>query len=157
MRTLLLFCIALAFTASFVAADDDYYVELLKMDVKAEKMELINEAMNLSDAQAKKFWPVYKKYQKEMDKINDQDLQLLKKYADNYDDMSDDVAKGLVHKAIELDIARSYLRKKYFREFAYATDGITAAKFFQIENRLGLLIELQIASVLPILEEPYLR
>jgi len=150
-RLLLLF-VAVMLVGSVAVADDDYYIELLKTDVKAHKMELIDEAMNLSDAQAKEFWPVYKKYQKEMGKVNEKELHLIKKYAENYDYMTGDVAKELANEFFELDIKRGYLRKDYYRKFAFATDPITAAKFFQIENRLGLLIELQIASVLPIME-----
>ncbi|MCK4773778.1 MAG: hypothetical protein KAT30_03290, partial [Candidatus Krumholzibacteria bacterium] len=66
--------------------------------------------------------------------------------------MTSDVAKEIAYEAFELDIARGYLKKKYYREFAFATDGITAARFFQIENQLALLVELQIAAVLPLME-----
>jgi hypothetical protein len=153
MKKLLLLTVALVLVASTAAmADDDYYIELMKTDVKARKMELVDEFMNLSNAQAKKFWPVYKKYQKELGKLNEQELLLIKKYADNVDDMSSDIAKEIAHEAFQLDIARGYLKKKFYRQFEFATDGITAARFFQIENQLGLLIELQIAAVLPLME-----
>ena len=153
MKKLLLLSVALVLVASTAAmADEDYYIELMKTDIKARKMELVDEFMNLSTAQAKKFWPVHKKYQKELSKLNERELFLIKKYADNVDQMTSDVAKEIAYEAFELDIARGYLKKKYYREFAFATDGITAARFFQIENQLALLVELQIAAVLPLME-----
>jgi Tfp pilus assembly pilus retraction ATPase PilT len=152
MKKLLVLSVALMLIGSTAVADEAYYIELMKTDIKARKMELVDEFMNLSAAQAKQFWPVYKKYQKELSKLNEKELRLIKKYADNVDRMTEDVAKEIAHDAFELDIARGYLKKKYYRQFAFATDGITAARFFQIENQLGLLIELQIAAVLPLME-----
>jgi hypothetical protein len=66
--------------------------------------------------------------------------------------MTDDIAREMAYEAFELDIKRGYLRKEYFRKFAFATDPVTAAKFFQLENQLGLLVELQIAANLPMIE-----
>jgi len=152
MRKLLPLFVALMLAGTTATADDEYYMELMKMDVRARKMELVDEFMNLSSAQAKKFWPVYKKYQRELSKLNEKELLLIKKYAENVDRMTQDVAQEIAHDAFELDIARGYLKKKYYRQFAFATDAITAARFFQIENQLGLLIELQIAAVLPLME-----
>jgi Spy/CpxP family protein refolding chaperone len=117
-------------------------------------MEIVDEVMDLTDAQAEKFWPVYKRYQKELGKINEAELRLIKKYAENWDYMTDDVANELANKMFEIDIKRGYLKKEYYRKFSFALDPITAAKFFQLENQIGLLVKLQIAAVMPMIEKP---
>jgi hypothetical protein len=155
MKKLLLLAVGFILAGSVASAgNDEYIIELLKMDIQATKMEVVDEAMDLTKAEAEKFWPVYKKYQKELAKVNEQELRLIKKYGEHYDYLTDDVATEIANKAFDLDIKRGYLRKEYFRKFAFATDAVTAAKFFQLENQIGLLIELEIAANIPMIERP---
>jgi len=98
------------------------------------------------------FWPVYKKYESELSKINDQKVDLIHDFAHNYDTLTDEKAKELVEKSFEIQEKRLKLRKEYFSEFEKALSSVTAAKFIQLEHQINLLIDLQIASELPLIK-----
>ena len=150
MRALV--CAAVLLLLGSPAMAQGAYLELLKSDVRAVKMELIKEAMQFSDEEATAFWPVYEKYQRELNKINDATLDLIKDYADHYYEMTDKKAEELIKKSVELDIKRAWLRKKYLRQFNWVLPAKKVAKFYQIENKLGVLVEVQMAAEIPLIE-----
>jgi hypothetical protein len=129
----------------------DYQINALRSDLKADKAEIVKEAMNLNAEDSKKFWPVYKDYDEKLSGINDELVQLIKEYANKYGSINDADAKQMTMKAFDLQEKKVELRKKYFDHFSKATSPLTAAKFFQVENRLELLFNLKLASELPAL------
>ncbi len=79
-------------------------------------------------------------------------LALIKDYAANYDSLSDEIAKDLASRALRIDEDELKLRKKYYKRVEKAMGSVTAAKFLQIENQIRLLIDLQIAQSLPLIQ-----
>jgi hypothetical protein len=133
----------------------DAYINALRADYAADKISLINDAMQFSDKDAAAFWPVYKKYQAEVVDLNDTRVQLIKTYADKFSAMTNADAKSLAEKSFNLESARTDLRKKYFVEFNKVLPALTVAKFFQLEHRLDLIVDLKLAASLPsLLESP---
>ncbi len=130
------------------------YVELLRSDLKSGKAQVMATVMQLDAGDAAKFWPVYKDFETELSRIGDQVLGAIKTYAANYDNMKPEVADGLAGKLLDLERQRNELKKKYYLKFKTATDAITAMRFLQVENQLERLIDLQIASELPVIEAP---
>lgn len=137
-------------------ADDesrDALIDLLRSDVRAERIAIITEVMDFTEKEASAFWPVYREYEKEQRKINDRRIALIKQYAENYFDMDDATAGHIAKTWIDLDIKEGYLKKKYLRRFEWVLSPIRAAKFLQLDGQINLLIRLQIAAELPMLEE----
>lgn len=130
---------------------EDTYIDSLRTDLRADKTTLITEVMQFSEKDAAAFWPVYKKYDAEVVQLNDERVRLIKTYADTWMTMTDADAKQLAQRSLELEGRRADLRKKYFTEFSKVLPGLTVAKFFQLEHRLDLLVDLKIASDLPAL------
>lgn len=130
----------------------DTYMEILRSDVRAEKIAIITEVMNFTDEEAARFWPVYRKYEKETRKINDRRIKLIRDYADHYWSITDAKASTLVKRSLDLRLKRTYLMRDYFRDFTRAIGAKQAAKFMQLENQINLLIDLQIAAELPLIE-----
>ena len=126
------------------------YAELLRSDVRAEKIAIITEVMEFNDADAGKFWPIYRTYDNEMTKLGDERVSLITEYAKAYDTMTDDAADKLAAKAIDLDGRRRAALAKVYDDTKKALGAKTALRFLQVENQLLLLIDLQIASSLPI-------
>jgi hypothetical protein len=124
-------------------------LEETRADMRADKVEIVKNAMNLNPQQADKFWPVYRDYEYEVQKLNDRRIKLVKFYAEKMNNMTDKDAKELAQKFFDLENDRTDLRRNYFDTFRKATDAVTAAKFFQVEHRLDLLVDLQIASAIP--------
>lgn len=127
----------------------DSYIESLRADVRADKVAIITEAMRFNDKDAAVFWPIYKKYEFELSKLNDQRIQVIKEYADKFSTMTDADAKMMAEKMFAFESGRVDLKKKYFKEFNKVLPALTVVKFFQLEHRLDLLIDLKLASELP--------
>jgi hypothetical protein len=128
----------------------DSYIESLRADTRADKVAIITEVMQLNDQDSKIFWPVYRKYEAELTKVNDQRVALIKSYADKYTTMTDADAKAMIDQSLDFESRRADVKKKYAKEFQKAgLSSMTVAKFIQLEHRLDLIIDVEIASELP--------
>jgi hypothetical protein len=128
------------------------YVELLRADVRAQKVAFLTELMEFTEAEDKAFWPIYRAYDTELSAINDERVSGIEEYARSYDKVSDALADKLATKALELEGRRTALKEKYFTRLKGALSPKTAARFLQVENQLLLIIDLQIAASLPIVK-----
>ena len=128
------------------------YLEMLRSDVRSQKVAIITDVMQFDDAQSAAFWPVYREYQVELSRLGDQRLALIKDYAKHYDSMTDEIAKELVQRAFKIEESRTKLKKKYYKKFEKAVSSIDAARLMQLERQLNLLVDLQIASELPLID-----
>ena len=133
------------------AAPQDPYLEMLRSDIRAQKVSLITEAMELTPEESGTFWPVYRQYEAQLSKIWDGRLALIQKYGERYETMNDETARELGEMFFDLEERQVRLNKQYFPKFEQAVGAVTAVKFFQVENRLDMLIDLQIASELPLI------
>jgi len=133
--------------------NDQAYIRLLRTDLKARKEQIIKEAMQLNDQQSAAFWPIYRNYDAEQTKLGDQKLAIIHYYAQNFLTMSDPKADQLAQMVMALDEQRLALRKKYYDLLKKALPTVIVVRFFQVENQLQLILDLQIASNLPIIEQ----
>ena len=131
----------------------DQDIQLLREDIRSQKKQLIAANMQLTDAEAVKFWPVYDQYTAGGSKIGDTRLALIKEYAQTYDTMTDAQAKSLVKRWADADQASMNLRMQYIPKFEAVLPGKKAALFFQIDRRLSLLMDLQLASMIPMVKQ----
>lgn len=127
----------------------DEYVELLRTDVREQKAQIMGAVMGLDIDQAAKFWPIYSEYDAELTKLNNLRLANIQEYARTYDEMTDAKADELIQNALNYRKQRSELVAKYYGRVKESLGSIEAARFVQIEEQLLMLIDLQIASVLP--------
>lgn len=128
------------------------YMEVMKSDVRTQRRALLTEAMGLTEEQAQKFWPIYKEYEIEYDKLVDREIDLIKEYADMYKGMTDEVADVLINKATDIDQDQLNLHKKYYKKLKKEIGALMAAKFRMVDNRINLMINLQIATEVPVIE-----
>jgi len=128
----------------------DEYIKLMREDVRQQKSEIMGAVMALSADDAAKFWPIYSDYDAELTKLNDQRVANIKEYARTYDQMTDDKADELIKNAMAYQDQRSQLLAKTYDRVKQAVGAITAARFVQVEHQLLLIIDLQIASELPV-------
>ena len=128
------------------------YVELLRSDVRSQKVAILTELMDFTEAEDSAFWPIYREYDVELSKINDDRVKVIADYAANYAAMSDASADRIARGALDLEARRQALKLKYYDRVKAALSAKQAARFLQIENQLLMLIDLQIASALPVIE-----
>jgi hypothetical protein len=125
------------------------YIDLMRADVKAQKVQILGAMMQFTPNEASTFWPIYNNYDAGLTKLGDQKLALIKDYADNYDSMTDEKADELVQKNFALVSDRNALLKNCYEQVKSKMGAKTAARFVQVEHQLVMIIDLQIASQLP--------
>lgn len=140
--------VSYAQTAKSEAAYDQY-IKLLRSDLRGDKKQFIALNMNLTPTEATKFWPLYDQYAADVAKLYDARIQLIKEYAANYDKLTDATAADLNKRAIDNEESFTKLRQNYVPLIGKVLPGKKAALFFQIEKRIALLVDLQIASEIP--------
>jgi hypothetical protein len=128
------------------------YVELLRSDVRSQKVAILTEMMDFTEAEDTAFWPIYREYDVELSTINDDRVKLITDYAKNYEAMTDEAADRIARGAIDLEGRRHALKQKYYDRVKGALSAKQAARFLQIENQLLMLIDLQIAAALPVVK-----
>ncbi len=130
----------------------DQQMDLMRKDLRAEKKKVIAANMNLTSAEAEKFWPVYNDYTADTVKINDKKYELIKAYADNYGHMTDQQAHDYVQGMVQVDELSSELRMKYWAKFRQVISARNTALFFQIDRKIMQMIDLQVSSQIPLIE-----
>jgi hypothetical protein len=126
------------------------YSELLRADIRAQKVAIIAEVMGFSETEDKAFWPIYRDYDAQMTRLGDERVALVAEYARVIDQMTDEAADTLARKAIDLEHKRQEAKAKLYDRVKSALNGRAALRFLQVEHQLQLLIDLQIAAALPI-------
>ena len=137
-------------TSTQSSVDQD--IALLRKDIRSDKKQIIAANLQLTDAEAQKFWPVYDQYTAELAKINDAKVATIKDYAANYSTLTDDKALTLTQQMIAIDESVGQLRLKYVPIFSKVVSGKKTALFFQMDRRLTMLVDLQVASEIPMVE-----
>jgi hypothetical protein len=128
------------------------YINLLRQDIKKDKVSILTELMELTPDQAAKFWPVYNEYDKELTRLGDERIALIRIYAENYGSMSDQKVSEIGNKALDLEAKRTDLKKRYFDRMSQSVSPKVAGRFLQIEHQLLLILDLQVSAMLPIVE-----
>jgi len=131
---------------------NDANLQLMREDIRAERKKIVAVNMSLTETEATKFWPVYDRYIGETIKVNDVRFALLKDYARNYDNTTDEQADSFIKRWLALDNENTQLRLKYIAEFEKVISHKKTAMFFQIDRRVSMMIELQLASQVPLLK-----
>ncbi len=131
----------------------DQEIDLLRKDIRSEKKQLIAANLQLTDTEATKFWPIYDQYTAELVKINDAKYAAIKEYAANYSTLTDDKALSLGRQILGVDESITQLRLKYIPIVNKVISGKKTALFFQMDRRLVMLIDLQVASEIPIIQQ----
>jgi len=149
-KTLLLVMGLLVLNTALYA--QEAYMEVIRSTIKAEKVSIITEEMAFTDAEAAVFWPIYREYEVKLAALYDDMLVLIRNYAVDYEFIDDAQAKDLVSRTFDLKENMLKLKKEYYKKFEKALSPVRAAKFVQLEHRIDLMIDLQIAGALPILK-----
>jgi len=131
----------------------DQDIALLRQDIRAMKMRVIGENMSLTDAEAQKFWPIYKHYADDLHDVHNEKYALLKQYAETWSTMTDQDALIYVRRSMEVDKEAQSLRLKYVPVVTEVLPGKKAATFFQLERKLCLMVDLQLFSQIPLAHE----
>jgi hypothetical protein len=129
-------------------------MQILRDKIKADKKLLVALNMELTESEAKDFWPIYDQYQKDLQKINRRIVNVLESYADDFrrKSLTDDKAKKLIDEALAIDQAEANLKSAYAPKLSKALPVRKVARYLQIENKIRAVIRYDIASGVPLVQ-----
>jgi len=144
----MLFGVGLAFSQE--KASDNMQVVIEK--IRADKKLLVAENIQLTDAEAKAFWPVYKQYQDELFLLRTRTVKLIRDYADAYETMNNNTAKKLLNEYMSIESLGPKLRQAYLPKFRKALPEVKVARYFQIENKIQAALFYELAANIPLMK-----
>jgi hypothetical protein len=130
----------------------DQDIQMLRKNLRSQRKQVIAANLKLTDAEAKMFWPLYDQYVAELVKINNTKYELIKQYVRAQGNLTDAQADSAVKQWIGVDQSVSELRLKYIPVFRKVLSAKNTALFYQLDRRVQLMIDLQLASALPLAE-----
>ena len=165
MTRMILSCVVL--TIAFTAASSTAFAQretatgievekdlaLLRRDLKADKKQLIALNVPLTADEATKFWPVYDQYTGEMSKVYDEFYSIIREYAANQKTLTDAQASSMINRWAAIQVQQAQTRQKYIPIVEKVIPSRKAALFFQIDRRLYELMDLQVASQIPLIAQ----
>jgi len=125
-------------------------LQQVQADLKADRQAVVAANLPLTEAEAKAFWPVYKEYRAEVEKVGERLAKLILDYAKSYPSTTDAQADALIKEALAIDRAKIAVREKYFPKVRGVLPGQKAARFVQIENKIDALVNLTLATEIPL-------
>jgi hypothetical protein len=129
-------------------------MQILREKIKADKKLLVATNMELTESEAKNFWPIYDEYQKELQKINNRLGALLNSYAADYrkKSLTDQGAMKLVDEAVAIDEAEAKLKSSIVPKLNKALPARKVARYLQIENKIRAVIKYDLAATVPLVQ-----
>ena len=116
------------------------------------KKQIIACKLDLTDTEAQQFWPIYDQYAAEMTKIMDRKSEVIQEYAANYTTITYEQADACIQGRSAVEESALRLRLKYIPLFRKVVSGRTTALLFQMDWRLSLVIDLQLAAEVPMVQ-----
>jgi hypothetical protein len=133
----------------------DSAISVIRAGIQANKTTVVGQAMNFNDKDGAAFWPIYRQYEYERSKLDDMRVDVVKEYTDKYPDLSDAEAQAMTDRMFECDSRIAALKKKYFKKFNKVLPALTVTKFFQLERRIDLMVDMKVESMLPPLTQAH--
>jgi hypothetical protein len=129
-------------------------MQILADKVKADKKALVAENMELTEAEAKSFWPIYDAYQQDLQKINNRMTQTILEYADAYSKgaLDNATAKKLLGEALAIQESELKLQQTYVPKLEKVLPEVKVARYIQIESKIRALVRYALASKIPLAE-----
>jgi len=136
----------------FAQAQTATDMEILRQKLKADKKLVVAQAMQLSDAEAAGFWPVYEAYQTDLGKLNTRLGQLIKNYAEAFraDTLTNDKAQTLTDEALKIEQAEVDMKRAYLPKLSAVVSPVKAARYLQVENKIRAVLKFDLATEIPL-------
>jgi hypothetical protein len=127
-------------------------MEIVREKMRADKKLLVAEAMDLTEAEATSFWPVYESYQKDLGALNNRTIKLIEDYAAHYETMDDAAAKKLVDDYVAIERDRAALMQSYLPKVRAVIPETKVARYYQIENKVRAAVNYELAAEIPLVK-----
>jgi hypothetical protein len=150
LAALLVLSLALPLAAQEEKPADN--MSIVREAMRADKKVVVADNMQLTESEAKAFWPVYEEYQTEMTAVGDRTIKLIEDYAANYQTMTDETAGKLLKEMMSVQGERLKVQEKYLPKFQKALPMTKVARFFQVENKIRAIVDYDLAAQIPLVK-----
>lgn len=137
--------------------DIDSVIAMVRANMQADRTTLITSGMNFTDKEGAAFWPIYRDYQNERSKLDDRRSAVIKEYTQKYPTVTDAEAKAMAGEMLDCEYRLAELKKKYFKKLNKVLPALTVTKFFQLERRVDLMMDMQVEASLPPLTQANIK
>ena len=127
-------------------------MQLVREKIKTDKKLFIAQNMNLTESEAKVFWPVYENYQKNLAKLVDKTVKLVENYAANYQTMTEEAANELINGYLAIEGERVALMKSFLPKFRKVLPEKKVARYYQLENKIDAVVNYGLARQIPLVK-----
>jgi Spy/CpxP family protein refolding chaperone len=127
----------------------DSTIAVVRANMQADRTALITAGMNFNDKDGAAFWPIYQQYEYERSRLDDRRVAVIKEYTQKYPNLTDAEAKAMAEQMFDCESRQAELKKKYYKKFNKVLPALTVAKFFQLERRVDLLMDMNVEYSLP--------
>ena len=129
-------------------------MDILRQKVQTDKKLLVAVNMGLTEAEDKKFWPIYDAYQKDLEQIDKRLAKVIAAYAEAYNQgsVSNETAKKLLDDALAAEEAEVALKRSYAAKLAPILPATKVARYIQIENKIRALVRFELADKIPLVK-----
>jgi len=127
----------------------DSIIAVVRANMKADRTTLITTGMNFNDKEGAAFWPIYRQYEYERSRVDDRRAAVIKQYSQKYPTLTDADARAMAEQMLDCESRQAELKKKYYKKFNRVLPALTVTKFFQLERRVDLMMDMQVEASLP--------
>ncbi|CAG0941112.1 hypothetical protein BROC_01279 [Candidatus Brocadiaceae bacterium] len=127
-------------------------MQIVAEKVRADKKLLVADNMQLTETEAKAFWPVYNQYQDELFLLRVRTVKLINDYREAYDKMTNDTARKLLDEYMKIEALTLKLRKAYLPRFREVLPEVKVVRYYQIENKVQAALVYEIAASIPLIK-----
>lgn len=148
--SMLVITVALGSSTLYAASQHSDEVDLTRKVIQAQRRLAIFRVLDLTESEKSKFWPVYDAYVGDMQQVNDRMVALIKEYAENFKDVSNEKAIEMLNELLAIDSDKITVKKEYVKKVQRVLPGVKVARFFQAENKLDAQRDLSLAAQIPL-------
>jgi len=124
--------------------------EILRASYRTDRQAFVAEALQLTESESAAFWPIYRTYRADIDKLGDGLLKLVLEYSDVYPNVPEERARQMLKEYGALDEGLAHKRAWYYKRAGKALPAVKVLRWAQVENRLDIALRLQLAGNIPL-------
>ena len=143
--------LALTATLALAQATSDV-VEITRDDIQTGRKEILANTMEFTEAEGTAFWPVYNAYRLEIRKVDDKLIKVIMDFADSYESLTDVQAETMVKDLLAARQEKAKIAAAYLKKFTKVIPPKKTARFYQVENRMDLIVQIAAAAEIPLVK-----
>ena len=135
-----------------MAQNEDQYLGMVREVIQMEKKAIIMEEIDFTEAESTAFWALYDEYEQKMNMVHDKRIDLIKDFAANYENLTNEKADELYTNALNYEKELNKLKASYYKKFKKVVPAGKAALFMQIESKIETLVDAELALEIPLID-----